>query len=541
MQPAIVGEAAVVDRRVAVEGDLDAFVARGRGARETAGLGPHLHRRIRRTGDVAIVHGLAPELLEFLLLRPGRGSRGDLCARQPARGLATLDPADSAPQQGEQCGRSGDVDNRGRERDPPHADAVEDQVEHGVQHEVRERDRGRHPVRLEAEESAVQHQHRAVEDEAGAERRERSRDDGRLSRRERTALKQQADDRLGEHRADDCCGCEQKRDLPQPGADRRAKAVDVPIRRVARERREEDRRDRDREHSLREHVDEKGLLDRRGCERGVDQSRREEGVDHGVHVDQAEAERHRHHQREDALDGRIAPVEHELQPSVATAQPRHRQEDLDERRDDDRHGVDVQLGAHRLRLRHADHQADDDRDVPEHRRQRGHREVVVGVEDPDDDPGDAEQRHDREEHAGEADCKRLVVAGIAEESDDPRGDEDEERGQCTEPEQHQPEEARRDAPGALSLALLEQFAEHRDERGRERRVGDERTHQVRHLKCDRERVDLASRAEVVGGDDLADEPEDPGEAGGGAEDERRANQALAVCPCSLPAAWRSAS
>ena len=61
---------------------------------------------------------------------------------------------------------------------PQIADAVERRVEHGVEREVAERDERRDPVRLQAEERAVQHQHRAVEGEPEAERRERSRDDG---------------------------------------------------------------------------------------------------------------------------------------------------------------------------------------------------------------------------------------------------------------------------------------------------------------------------------------------------------------------------
>ena len=36
-------------------------------------------------------------------------------------------------------------------------------------------------------------------------------------------------------------------------------------------------------------------------------------------------------------------------------------------------------------------------------------ELVVAVEDPDDDPGDAEQRDDREEHAREPDRELRVV------------------------------------------------------------------------------------------------------------------------------------
>ena len=50
-------------------------------------------------------------------------------------------------------------------------------------------------------------------------------------------------------------------------------------------------------------------------------------------------------------------------------------------------------------------------------RERRDGEVVVGVEDPDDDPGDAEQRDDREEHLREPDRERAVVARVAEDAD----------------------------------------------------------------------------------------------------------------------------
>ena len=107
-----------------------------------------------------------------------------------------------------------------------------------------------------------------------------------------------------------------------------------------------------------------------------------------------------------------------------------------------------------------------------------------------------------------ADREIRVAAGVAERRDDERREHDEERRQRAEAEQHQPEERRGDAPGALALSLLEQLAEDGDERGGERRVGDERANEVRHLEGDREGVDLAGGAEEVRGDDLADEAED---------------------------------
>ena len=69
-------------------------------------------------------------------------------------------------------------------------------------------------------------------------------------------------------------------------------------------------------------------------------------------------------------------------------------------------------------------------------------------------------------------------------------------------------------PGTSPALLFEQLAEDRNESRRKRRVGDERPHQVRYLEGDRERVDLAASAEVVGGDDLAQQAQKPREPGG---------------------------
>ena len=93
-----------------------------------------------------------------------------------------------------------------------------------------------------------------------------------------------------------------------------------------------------------------------------------------------------------------------------------------------------------------------------------------------------------------------------------RREDDQERGDRTEAEQEEPEEGRGYAPSAFALAFFEQLAEDRNECGRERGIRDERADEVRHLEGDRERVDLAGGAEVVGGDDLADQAQDAGKA-----------------------------
>ena len=109
-----------------------------------------------------------------------------------------------------------------------------------------------------------------------------------------------------------------------------------------------------------------------------------------------------------------------------------------------------------------------------------------------------------------------------------RRDQDEERRQRAEPEQHQPEQARRDAPRALALALLEQVAEDRHERGGDGGVGDERPHRVRNEERDLEGVDLAVDAEVVLGHDLAEEAEHARDAGREREDRRRPGEPAGV-------------
>ncbi len=111
---------------------------------------------------------------------------------------------------------------------------------------------------------------------------------------------------------------------------------------------------------------------------------------------------------------------------------------------------------------------------------------------------------------------------------------------AAEAEQHQPEEGRRDPPGALALALLEQLAEDRDEGGGERGVRDERAEQVRHLEGDREGVDLPRGAEVVRGDDLADEAEDAREPGCEREDRRRPGESPARGPLLHVGEYRNA-
>ena len=277
------------------------------------------------------------------------------------------------------------------------------------------------------------------------------------SARELAALVHEADDRLREDDRQEPGGHEEERDLAQASVEGTTQAGRVAACGEARERREEHRRHGHGEDALREHVQAERLVDRGGCKLGIEEPRREERVDEEVHVDEPDRERDRQHQDENALDRRIAPVDDHRQPAVETTQPRDRQEELHERPENDDAGIEVQLRALVVDLRHAEQEPDDDHDVPRHRRERRQREVVVRVEDPDHDPGQAEQDDDREEDAREADGQVVVAAGIAERSHEERREQDEDCGDAAEDEQRQPEQRRGDPPRALALALLEEL------------------------------------------------------------------------------------
>ena len=101
----------------------------------------------------------------------------------------------------------------------------------------------------------------------------------------------------------------------------------------------------------------------------------------------------------------------QLQVEAEPVQHRQRHRELDDRADEDADRVAVELvvaGEHLLR---AD-QADEDDQVPHQRAERRDREVVVGVEDPDHEPVEAEHEHDREQDAAQA-HRQVVEAAPA--------------------------------------------------------------------------------------------------------------------------------
>ena len=183
----------------------------------------------------------------------------------------------------------------------------------------------------------------------------------------------------------------------------------------------EDRRDGDREHSLREHVDPKRRVDRGRRDLRIDEAAREEASIDAVEVDEAEPERTGSISTKTRRTAGSRQSMTARRRSSSPAQPRQRQQELDHGPDQDRAGVDVQLRVLGARARDADQEADDDREVPEDRRQRRHGEVLVAVQDPDDDPRDPEQDDDREEDLREADGEVFLVGREPEQGDDQRG------------------------------------------------------------------------------------------------------------------------
>ena len=265
----------------------------------------------------------------------------------------------------------------------------------------------------------------------------------------------------------------------------------VAPRRQSRERREEHGRDRDREDALRQHVEAEGEVDRPRRELGVDQPRGEQRPDQRRDVDQAERQRDREHEHEEPAHRRVAPVEDEPKTArrargatapAGAAAPASRGRSSRRRRT-----------ARRPRRRPPG--------TPRTRPRMITRFHATGVSAgtvnwsyalriPTMIPERASRITIGKRSAREADREVEVAAGRAEQLDDQRRREHEDRREPGRDEEDEPEDRRRDPPRAGALALLEQLAEDRDERARERRVGDERADEVRDLERDRERVDL---------------------------------------------------
>ena len=204
------------------------------------------------------------------------------------------------------------------------------------------------------------------------ERGERAGDDDRLVRRERPALVEEADDRLGEHRGDDA-----RRDRAGSAIWRRPvesvlRKPSMSPRAASRARATGRAPSRPRPRTCPAGACRRGTPCRSRSARGSRSIRRDAN---SVSMTALKLIRPRPSVTgtisvKTCAHRRVAPVEHELQPAVETAQPRDRQQHLDHRADEDRAGVDVELRVSPCDMRHAEHEAGDDREVPGDRRQR---------------------------------------------------------------------------------------------------------------------------------------------------------------------------
>ncbi len=331
-------------------------------------------------------------------------------------------------------------------------------------------------------------------------------------------------------------GIKQEVDLAHADADRAAHVADVVTGGHAAQRGEQNGGDGHAEEALREHVDAKGVVDRA---RGflVDE-RAEDGVDELVEVDDPEADGDGEHQREHLADARVVPVDRELQTEVDAAQRREDHQRLHERRREDRDRVRIDLvavfmAAVEVRAQHDEQ--DDDHEVPHRGRDRGDGEVFVGLQDPDEQAGEADEQDDREENLREGDgegVQRSAEGGSGEQRHDQPRREDEDGGDRAEDDEDDPEQGRGQPEGLALAPLLEQFGEDRHERRGEGGVGKQVAYEVGDLKGDRERRDRSPRPEEARGDDFPPESRHARDAGGEGDDRGVARNAF-------PAARRS--
>ena len=213
------------------------------------------------------------------------------------------------------------------------------------------------------------------------------------------------------------------------------------------------------------------------------------------------------------------------EPEACAAQPRQGQQQLNDCSDQhaNRVGVDA-IVAFELGCEHDEGR--DDRDVPEQRRDRSGPEVVEAVENSDHQPGEPEQEQDREKKLREFDreVRRLVVEPWRKQRHEHRRDQDEQRRQQAERDRDEEKERGRDAKGFRLAPFFELLREDGDERGLKCGVREQAPDQIRDLERDRERAHRAANAEIVGCDDLANQPCDPRQARRKRKERRRHRQ-----------------
>ncbi len=263
----------------------------------------------------------------------------------------------------------------------------------------------------------------------------------------------------------------------------------APCGRVPGESGEEDSADGDGEHTLRELEQPEGLVDvsRR---RDADE-RPHDGVDEGVEVDDAQAEDHRPYEQAHPLDIGVAEAEpphrdpralvdvvprfgHSGRPATVLPPPGPHggrlQQKFEHRPDEEAPGESLKA----VTGREEDHHYDDYQ-VPNDRRQSGQPEMVVGVEDAHEDPGDAHD-HDRGEHdPHEVDREihdlRVGAEARGDQSDHLAGEDHPQGGDDPQDDGGPYRDRVRDLPRFPPALFLQEPGEYRDEGGRQRGIG----------------------------------------------------------------------
>ena len=177
----------------------------------------------------------------------------------------------------------------------------------------------------------------------------------------------------------------------RPIADVVPEARHVTASREPRKRREEHGRDRDREDPLREHVDAEGGVDRSAARAAGSISRDANSVS----TTALKLIRPRPSVTGSMSTNTCFTAGSRQSRTTRSRPSRPRSHGTGSSTwmtvaDQDRDGVDVELCVDGLRLRHAEDEPGDDREVPRDRRQGGHRELLVAVQDPDDHAGQPE-------------------------------------------------------------------------------------------------------------------------------------------------------
>ena len=245
--------------------------------------------------------------------------------------------------------------------------------------------------------------------------------------------------------------------------------------------------------------------------------RAEAGVDEDVEVDDPDADRHRQEKDQDLTDALVAPVEAQREPELDPSQSRTDHQQLHDRRHEPRDRVCVDLVV-AMEVTVQSDQQHQDHEVPGRGRERRDRELVVGLEDPDEQTGEAEEQDDGEEHAREPGRQARRDAAAGEQRHDQPSRCRPQNRQGTERDEDHPKERRGDAERLALATALQQFRKHRHERRRERRLREEVAEQVRDLRGQRERRRRRRGREVRRLSHFSSEASDSRQRGGDRED-----------------------